>query len=443
MPDARCTRSLACENKKHTSVVTTGPDGFNRHSLRNGFNGLLRDLPGDRAFLSPSLAKNFCKLDAGVEASGPHDFAVRFGVVRLSTLSRPPRPAPNVRDDGETPLLWARDTNDSAGDLGARSIARTAADWHDGQITAAIAVRVTRWMSSRLRQNRGRDHNEAEARDVYSNILSCVYCCTGTRAGSIRGDLESENQGHALASDSDGSHDKSDPQQDGTSPAKRPSVEVEKKIDPSVHREENENQAAITNQALVDRINRSDRWMIGLTAVIAAGGIISAVIFGRQLTVMQGQLDAMERDQMPYIWITDNLKLPEFRPNTGTTKGQVVWSWEFTNFGNGRAVEITIEHFIRLGPDGVFKRAFMTTGPVYGGDIPKGKLNFLTTVSEPIEKADFDQLQAVDFGISVLIEMNYSGIAGKNVESSVCLAKLATGAVAMPDHKDCKKSKEK
>jgi hypothetical protein len=25
MPGARCTRSLACEMKKHTSVVTTGP----------------------------------------------------------------------------------------------------------------------------------------------------------------------------------------------------------------------------------------------------------------------------------------------------------------------------------------------------------------------------------------------------------------------------------
>jgi hypothetical protein len=56
MPGARRTRSLACENKKHTSVVTTGKDGFNRHSLRDGFNGFLRALPGDRAFLPPSLA---------------------------------------------------------------------------------------------------------------------------------------------------------------------------------------------------------------------------------------------------------------------------------------------------------------------------------------------------------------------------------------------------
>src|SRR5260370_3081065 len=34
--------------KKHTSVVTTGSDGFNRHPLHNGFNGLSRALPGER-----------------------------------------------------------------------------------------------------------------------------------------------------------------------------------------------------------------------------------------------------------------------------------------------------------------------------------------------------------------------------------------------------------
>jgi hypothetical protein len=53
-----------------------------------------------------------------------------------------------------------------------------------------------------------------------------------------------------LASDSDGSYDKTEPQQDSISPAKQPSsIEIEKKIDPSV-REKNENQAAITNQTL-------------------------------------------------------------------------------------------------------------------------------------------------------------------------------------------------
>src|SRR5215218_8287367 len=68
--------------------------GAARHSPRNGFNGLLRDLPGDRALLSPSFSEygwsapgraDFAsaKLDASVEASGPHDFTVRISAVRL------------------------------------------------------------------------------------------------------------------------------------------------------------------------------------------------------------------------------------------------------------------------------------------------------------------------------------------------------------------------
>src|SRR3954466_772748 len=56
MPGAQCTRSLACKIKKHTSVVTTGSPDQPGIPARNGFNGFLRDLPGDRACLSPSLA---------------------------------------------------------------------------------------------------------------------------------------------------------------------------------------------------------------------------------------------------------------------------------------------------------------------------------------------------------------------------------------------------
>jgi hypothetical protein len=54
MPGAQCTRSLAWKNKNHTSVVTTSPPERPGIPARNGFNGFLRDLPGDRAFLSPS-----------------------------------------------------------------------------------------------------------------------------------------------------------------------------------------------------------------------------------------------------------------------------------------------------------------------------------------------------------------------------------------------------
>jgi hypothetical protein len=49
MPDAQCTRSLACKcETKHTSVVTTGSPESPGIPARNGFNGFLRALPGVR-----------------------------------------------------------------------------------------------------------------------------------------------------------------------------------------------------------------------------------------------------------------------------------------------------------------------------------------------------------------------------------------------------------
>ncbi len=50
------TRSLACEIKKHTSIVTTGSAGAIRRFLRNGFNGLLRALPGEPGFLATIIS---------------------------------------------------------------------------------------------------------------------------------------------------------------------------------------------------------------------------------------------------------------------------------------------------------------------------------------------------------------------------------------------------
>src|SRR3979490_327739 len=71
------------------------------------FYGLLRALPGDRAFLPPSPAKvAFRELDASVGASGPHDFAVRIKCSRQQHHLRPPHPRSNVRDDRERPSEW-------------------------------------------------------------------------------------------------------------------------------------------------------------------------------------------------------------------------------------------------------------------------------------------------------------------------------------------------
>jgi hypothetical protein len=57
MPGARRTRSLACDKNKAHERNHHRFTGVTRPSLRNGFSGLLRALPGDRAFLPPSFAE--------------------------------------------------------------------------------------------------------------------------------------------------------------------------------------------------------------------------------------------------------------------------------------------------------------------------------------------------------------------------------------------------
>ena len=73
---------------------------------RNGFNGFLRDLPGDRLFCHRRLRILNRKLDASVEASGPHDFSVRQQNALVRSAARGHRIQPRVRDDRDTPLEW-------------------------------------------------------------------------------------------------------------------------------------------------------------------------------------------------------------------------------------------------------------------------------------------------------------------------------------------------
>ena len=106
MPGAQCTRSRAC-SVVSTRVSHHGCTGSPGIPARDGVNGFLRALPGDRALLSPSPLRSLLlkKLDASVEASGPHDSAVRFCAIRQRRI-RVHRIPPRVRDDRDTPLLW-------------------------------------------------------------------------------------------------------------------------------------------------------------------------------------------------------------------------------------------------------------------------------------------------------------------------------------------------
>jgi hypothetical protein len=68
-PGVRCTRSRAC-SVGSTRVSHHEFTGNIRLSPRNGFNGFLRALPGDRALLPPSLTDNSANL---TPASGCQD----------------------------------------------------------------------------------------------------------------------------------------------------------------------------------------------------------------------------------------------------------------------------------------------------------------------------------------------------------------------------------
>ena len=93
MPDARCTRGLVCKVVQRMRTRAYRAAEAIRHSLRNGFTAYTALSPEYRAFLPPSPHGNWHLGPVGLsappqdltptaEASGPHDFAVRFGAVR-------------------------------------------------------------------------------------------------------------------------------------------------------------------------------------------------------------------------------------------------------------------------------------------------------------------------------------------------------------------------
>jgi hypothetical protein len=83
MPDARCTRGLACKSVEKNAHEHTGSAEAIRHSLRNGFTAYIVLSSVGPSSLSPSLRrKESTQLDASIGASGPHDFTVRIRAVR-------------------------------------------------------------------------------------------------------------------------------------------------------------------------------------------------------------------------------------------------------------------------------------------------------------------------------------------------------------------------
>jgi hypothetical protein len=97
------------EKEKPHELVTTVTPFHPAFPHANGFNGFLRALPGESGFLAtiPSATRKRCRrVNASVEASGPHDFAVRNARARHSHCRVHGIPHPTFVTIRETPLMW-------------------------------------------------------------------------------------------------------------------------------------------------------------------------------------------------------------------------------------------------------------------------------------------------------------------------------------------------
>jgi hypothetical protein len=95
---AMCTKRCAHEH--------TGPAEASRLSLRDGFTAYtaLSPVTGFLATVIPEKLASH-ELDTSIGVSGPHDFAVRIGAVRLSCTAASTASHRAFRDDREPPLL--------------------------------------------------------------------------------------------------------------------------------------------------------------------------------------------------------------------------------------------------------------------------------------------------------------------------------------------------
>jgi hypothetical protein len=105
MPGARCTRGRAC-SVVNTRVSHHGYTGSPGIPARNGFNGFLRALPGDRAFLPPSPTRIAPQSLTPASGRQDHTTSPSAGLRIRQSAAHVHRIPPRVRDDREPPLRW-------------------------------------------------------------------------------------------------------------------------------------------------------------------------------------------------------------------------------------------------------------------------------------------------------------------------------------------------
>lgn len=189
-----------------------------------------------------------------------------------------------------------------------------------------------------------------------------------------------------------------------------------------------------------DPIARFTGWLAAFTAVLVFVSVLQFCTLSSTTGIMRSQLDILEREQRPLIWLT-NIDQPTFREIPSTTTGRIFWNFFFENSGKDRALNIKTDDFIKMG-NRRFKRTFGATGPSFTSEMPANKPHYGTLISDVIEQADFNQLMDTDLGIMALFEFKYSDLSGKEYSGAICFGRFKSSALADLNPDDCKKEKE-
>lgn len=149
------------------------------------------------------------------------------------------------------------------------------------------------------------------------------------------------------------------------------------------------------------------------------------------------QTQANFRDQQrPYIWLTNVPIGPGMWPPGPRRTVQVLWSWQYTNYGKSPALHVAMHQEIKFG-NGPFLPSLNGGGPIPltprqgGGEpLPPNKFDFTSVISPPISSDEAIRLFRSDGGITIRMRITYTDAYKGSYETDVCLSTLATKAVS-------------
>jgi hypothetical protein len=152
-PGVLRTRSLVC-SKKSTRVSHHRFAETIRPSLRDGLR-LMNALSPVSMTLLVTVACEIItrRLSTSPGVPGPHAFAVRIRIARLTVRPRPSHPRLTFRDDAHTPLLPRRDGADHQSDLGFRSTRFRKSELRQTGTTGNLRMRCMRRFRLACRAN--------------------------------------------------------------------------------------------------------------------------------------------------------------------------------------------------------------------------------------------------------------------------------------------------